>query len=528
MYEVSASAPCRNQLRHIQQKYIRLLIERVVRKDVSCFWKGMKIMLQYLKKQANRTYTENDAVTKITTGSDCLDLFATIGALRSETDDEIVTRYNRAWAENPTLAVRTLFFARDIRGGLGERKVFRTILRHMANDMPSCANKNLWAVSEFGRWDDLLVLLDSPLRQDVITYIKAQLDADIKSIECDGAVSLLGKWLPSVNAHNADTVRYGKMIAKALSMTEAEYRRTLSKLRARIAIIENNLREKDYTFDYEKQPSKAMMKYRKAFLRNDGERYKDFLGRVVKGEAKLHTGTVYPYDVIRSIVSGSINENERKSVDVTWKALEDFTRCENALAVIDGSGSMYGFGNPKPAEVALSLGVYFAERSKGAFANHFITFSSKPRLVEIKGADIFEKVKYCMSFNEVANTNIKAVFDLILSTAVKHKLPQSDLPATLYIISDMEFDSCVENADITNFEYAKAAFGAQGYTLPTVVFWNVQSRNEQQPVTLNEQGVVLVSGASPRVFSMIQSGNLSPMAFMLDTLNAERYAKIEL
>jgi len=484
-------------------------------------------MLKFLKNQANRTFTENAAVTNVTTGSDCLDLFATIGALRSEPEAGIIARFNRAWAENAELAIKTLFYARDIRGGLGERKVFRTILRYLATDMPDAVQKNLWAVVEFGRYDDLLVLLDSPLRQDVVTYIKTQLDADIKALEGDGAVSLLGKWLPSVNAHNVDAVRYGKMLAKSLDLTEAEYRRVLTKLRARIAIIENSLRDKSYSFDYEKQPSKAMMKYRKAFLRNDGERYKNFLDRVAKGEAILHTGTMYPYDVIRPILSGSISADERKSLAVTWNALEDFTRGENALAVIDGSGSMYNYGNPKPAEVALSLGVYFAERSKGAFANHFVTFSSNPRLVEIKGKDIFEKIKYCMGFNEVANTNIKKVFDLILSTAVKYKLPQSELPSTLYIISDMEFDSCAENAGISNFEYAQKAFVAHGYKLPTVVFWNVQSRNEQQPVTLNEQGVVLVSGASSRIFSMIQSGNLLPIKFMLDTLNNERYAKIQ-
>jgi len=483
-------------------------------------------MLQFLKKQANRTLTENGAVTHITTGSDCLDLFSTIGALRDAADAEAIARFDRAWAENPDLAVKTLFFARDIRGGLGERKVFRTVLRHMADVNPQALQKNLWAVPEFGRWDDLLALLDSPMRQDAIVCIKDQLDADVKALEGDGAVSLLGKWLPSVNAHNAGTVRHGKLLAKALGMTEAGYRRLLTKLRARIAIIENNLRERDYSFDYEKQPSRAMMKYRKAFLRNDGERYKDFLGRVAKGEAKLHTGALLPYDIIRPVLADSMRAGERQSVDVTWNAQEDFIRGENALAVIDGSGSMYMSGDPKPAEVALSLGIYFAERSKGAFANHFITFSHKPRLVEIKGRDIFEKARYCMTFNEVANTNIKAVFDLILRTAVKHRLPQSELPAALYIISDMEFDACAENADITNFECAKSDFAAQGYSLPTVVFWNVQSRNAQQPVTRNEQGVVLVSGASPRVFSMIQSGNLSPMAFMLETLGNERYAKI--
>jgi len=483
-------------------------------------------MLQLLKKLNNRTLTENSAVTNISTGSDCLDLFATIGAIRNETNAEVITRFDRAWAENPDYAIKTLFFARDIRGGLGERKIFRTILHHMASNMSSTVQKNLWAVPEYGRYDDLLVLLDTSLRQNVIDYIKTQLNSDIKSLEDEGKVSLLGKWLPSVNASNADTVRYAKIIAKGLGMTEAKYRKTLSKLRTQIAIIENNLRKKDYTFDYEKQPSKAMMKYRKAFLRNDGERYKFFLDRVAKGEANLHTSTLFPYEIIRPLLYSGMNEDERKAVDVTWNAQADFTNDENALVVIDGSGSMYGHGNPSPAEVALSLGIYFAERSKGAFANHFITFSNSPRLVEIKGNDIFEKVNYCKSFNEVANTDVKKVFDLILQTAVEYRLPQSELPSTLYIISDMEFDSCAENADVTNFEYAKKAFATHNYQLPTVVFWNVESRNEQQPVTLNEQGVVLVSGASPRVFSMISSGNLSPLAFMLNTLENERYAKI--
>lgn len=484
-------------------------------------------MLQLLKNQANRTLTENHAVTNITTGSDCLDLFATIGALRSESDAEIIIRFSRAWAENPDHAVKILFFARDIRGGLGERRVFRTILRYMADCMPDTVLKNLWAVPEYGRYDDLLVLLDGSLRKDVIDTIRIQLNNDIKALDGVGTVSLLGKWLPSVNAHNSETVRYGKMIAKELGMSEATYRKTLTKLRAKINIIENNLREKEYVFDYEKQPSNAMAKYRKAFLRNDGERYKVFLDRVAKGEAKLHTGTLLPYEIIRPILSEEkMGKDERRALDVTWNAQNDFACGKNALAVIDGSGSMYGYGNPKPAEVALSLGIYFSEHSEGAFANHFITFSNRPRLVEIKGKDIFEKVQYCSSFDEIANTDIGKVFDLILQTAVKNRLPQSELPSTLYIISDMEFDMCAENADITNFEYAQKAFAKHGYQLPTVVFWNVQSRNEQQPVTLGEQGVVLVSGANPRIFSMISSGNLSPMAFMLDTLNNERYAKI--
>ncbi len=251
-----------------------------------------------------------------------------------------------------------------------------------------------------------------------------------------------------------------------------------------------------------------------------------------RGESKMNVGTLLPYEIIRPAFGGgyglgNVTADERRSMDVTWRAQADFTRGENALVVVDGSGSMYGGTDPKPAAAALSLGIYFAEHNKGAFHNHFITFSENPRLVEIKGKDIFDKVKHSASYNQVANTNIQKVFELILNTAVKNRLPQSELPATLYIISDMEFDTCTRGADVTNFEFAKKEFARYGYTLPMVVFWNVASRNQQQPVTMNEKGVVLVSGASPRVFSMVSSGNLSPYAFMQDTLGAERYAKIQ-
>jgi hypothetical protein len=487
-------------------------------------------MLGLLKQEVNKTYTENSAVTYATTLSDCLDLFATIGALRREEDSKIVSRFMRAYAENPDIAMKTLFFARDVRGGLGERRVFRTILSWLANNQPASVRKNIARVGEYGRFDDLLSLLDTPCEPDALEYIKTRLDSDSVELENGGNVSLLAKWLPSVNASNAKTVKQAKRIARYLGMNDAAYRKLLVRLRARIRIIENNLRTGDYTFDYAKQPSKAMYKYRKAFLRNDGERYSAFMQRVSSGESKLHTGTLTPYDIIAPFFGDfgdfgdeEISGEERKVIDVTWNAQEDFTNGENALVVVDGSGSMYGGGKPIPASVALSLGVYFAERNSGAFHNHFITFSEHPQLVEIKGGDILEKIRYCYDFNEVANTNIQKVFELVLNTAVKNNLPQSDLPSTLYFISDMEFDSCTEDAALTNFEYARSLFEQHGYFLPRVVFWNVDSRNRQQPVTQNEQGVALVSGCTPRVFSMLMSGTLSPYAYMMKILGAERY-----
>ena len=485
-------------------------------------------MLEMLKNEANITYTENGAVTNVSTGSECLDLFARIGALRSASDEDITDIFLRAYAENADLAVKTLFFARDIRGGLGERRVFRVILRWLADNEPETCRKNLYFVGEYGRYDDLLCLFGTACEQDMLDVIREQLRKDQEAMDDGSAVSLLGKWLPSVNASCAETVRLAKKTARALGMTDAQYRRTLTALRARIRILENNLREKDYTFEYEKQPSRALFMYRAAFRRNDAGRYQAFLDRVGADSSAMHTGTLAPYDVIAPIVSSfgrAFSEEERKSLDVTWNALEDFTGNENALVVVDGSGSMYWEGRPLPAAVAQSLGIYFAEHNRGAFRNHFITFSALPKLVEVRGRDIVEKVRYCMSFNDCSNTDLEKVFDLLLRTAVKNRVPQEEMPAKLYIISDMEFDCC-SHAEMTNFRSAEKMFAAYGYVLPQVVFWNVQSRNRQQPVTKNEQGVCLVSGCNAQIFSMLKNDTLDPYQFMMQILTAERYAVI--
>ena len=482
-------------------------------------------MLEYIEREANYTYTENGAVTHATTGSDCLDLFATVGALRSAEDKEIINRFVRAYAEDPDLAAKILFYARDVRGGLGERHVFRTVLRWLSENRPETVKKNIEHIAEFGRWDDLLILLGTPCEAEMLACIRTQLEKDLVGLQNDSEISLLGKWLPSVNASNPETICQAKRIAGKLGYSDAAYRKMLSALRAKIRILENDLREKDYTFDYEKQPSKAMFKYRKAFFRNDGERYGAFIRRVSDGKAVLHTGTLTPYEIIRPLL-GLGEYDSGNAIDATWNAQEDFTNGENALVVIDGSGSMYSWTEPMPASVALSLGIYFAERNTGMFKNHFITFSHNPQLVEIKGKNIREKVDYCKRFNEVADTNIQKVFELVLRAAVKNNVPQSEMPSTLYIISDMEFNCCAQDANITNFEYAKKIFAEAGYELPRVVFWNVQSRNLQQPVTQNEQGVVLVSGCTPRIFSMVTEGKLSPVDYMLEVLNNPRYAKI--
>mgnify|MGYP000971711596 CR=1 FL=1 len=483
-------------------------------------------MLSNLKNEVNKAYTENGAATLATTGSDCLDFFATVGALRHASEERIISCFYRAYIENADVAMKTLFFARDVRQGLGERRIFRIAMNWLANSNAESVIKNIQNINEYGRFDDLLTLVDSACEKNVMEYIKQKISSDMQALEGSGEISLLGKWLPSINASNKQTVRQAKRVARYLEMDDAQYRKMLSRLRKGIQIIENNLREKDYTFDYEKQPSKAMFKYRKAFMRNDGDRYGEFLNKVSKGEAKLNTATLLPYEIIAPFFVKNIDEQERQAINITWEAQKDFTNGENALAVIDGSQSMYYNGNPMPATVALSLGVYFAERNKGAFHNHFITFSHRPQLIQIKGRDIFHKIEYCKSFDEVANTNIEKVFELVLKTAVQNKVSQKEMPSTLYIISDMEFDHCADDASISNFENAKNRFARFGYPLPKVVFWNVDSRNRQQPVTLNEQGVVLVSGCTPRIFEMVTKGEFSPYQYMMDILNSKRYQNI--
>ncbi|MCQ2614071.1 MAG: DUF2828 family protein, partial [Treponemataceae bacterium] len=282
-------------------------------------------MLELLKNEANRTFTENGAVTLSSTQSDCLDLFALGGALRDADKNRVQAIFMKAYAENPDIALKILFYLRDVRGGLGERKTFRTMLKALSENHKESVVKNIGFIAEFGRYDDLLCLLETPAKKDVLEAIKSMLLKDQKALEEENEVSLLGKWLPSINASDKAVVKTAKTIATYMGMNCAQYRKLLSALRAKIKIIENNLRTKDYSFDYEKQTSKALFKYRKAFARNDGERYGSFMNKVEKGEAVLKTGSLYPYDVISPMfrnqwggVYKGFSPEERRVMNTTW------------------------------------------------------------------------------------------------------------------------------------------------------------------------------------------------------------------
>ncbi len=487
-------------------------------------------MKDLLIQEASLGYTENGALTHTTSGSCCLDLFARGGAMRFADEQEILTLFSRAFTEDKSIAMKLLFYIRDVRGGLGERRFFRTVIRWLAQNETEVLLNNLAFIPEYGRYDDLLVLLDTPVKDACIAVMKMQLDADLEALKEEGkAVSLLAKWLPSVNASNAETVKQGKMLARAFKMSDACYRKTLSALRGRIDLMENRLREKDYTFNYEKQSAKALYKYRAAFWRNDSARYADFLKKASAGQARLNASTLSPYELVTPMLLGGkgMTEQEKTALNATWQSLPDYGCGQNVLAVIDTSGSMYySCSSPMPAAVAMSLGLYCAERNEGLFKNCFITFSETPKVVELKGETFVDRLRYATSYSEIANTDLQAVFELILHTAVKHHLKQEHMPDRLVIISDMEFDSCMENADLTNYRLAKKNFEEAGYTLPQVVFWNVASRHANLPVKEDDAKTALVSGCTPRLFEMVAKGELSPYHFMLEVLSSQRYLPI--
>lgn len=485
-------------------------------------------MLELLKKENRITYTENGAKTYNTTESYCLDLFFRAGAMRNASVKDIAEAVICAFIENPEKTMKIVFFTRDIRGGLGERRFFRIAMRTLADYCADAVLRNIPYIAEYGRFDDLCCLIGTLCEKSAVEEIRRQLNEDINSYKNGGKVSLLAKWLPSVNASSAQTRITAKKLVKLLGMTEKDYRQTLSELRRYTDIIENRLRVSDYTFDYEKQPSCAMMKYRRAFIRNDGIRYTEYLHAVDRGEAKLNTSTLYPYEIVRRCLDAKLSKAERLSLDTTWRNLPDFgNNTENAIAVVDGSGSMTCGRGIRPIDAALSLGIYFAQHNKGKFANHFITFSKHPRLVEIKGKNIVDQVQFCNTFNEVANTDIEAVFNLILRTAVKNKVSADEMPAKLYIISDMEFDYCVEGGNsFPLFETMEKKYRHFGYKLPQVIFWNVNSRQSNMPVKRSQTGAALVSGFTPNIFDMVIGGEITPEIIMEKIIFGERYAMI--
>ncbi len=494
--------------------------------------------LDNLKTEANYTRTLNGAKTHRSTGSACLDFFAVAGGMRYRRPADQIRLFDRAYIETPELAMKLLFHLRDIRGGMGERKLFRTLLRHVAFSWPESARKNTEYIAEFGRWDDVLCLLNTPAKIQAVEVIKKQLEEDEAALrrrkagEEDAHISLLAKWLPSDNASSPRTRKTAARLISSLGMDQRSYRRLVTSLRARIGLTECQLtRKTPEKINYEAVPAQAMLKYRNAFQRSDGLRFGIYLAEAERSDKLIHAETLFPYEVLRPFFNkGYWCSSEPEGMDVLeqlWNNLPGTIGNVNAISVVDTSGSMYFSKGPlTPALISQAMGLYCAERCEGLFHNHLITFESSPHLVEIHGATLRDKLRYIRTLPWGGSTNLEAVFYLILTAAVNSGAKQKELPRVIYIFSDMEFNYCMRNANKTVYENARKIFEACGYDMPAVVFHNVNSWQMQTPVTAHTKGTALTSGAGTHALAHKFDGNITPMDHMLRVLNSDRYAMI--
>lgn len=507
----------------------------------------MQNIKNMLKNEYNTSVTENGAVGYRTTGKALLDFNFAVSSFRNTPPKEIADQFVKVYYEDPKLAVRWLFYAGDVRQGLGERRLFKTIMTYLAQSHTEIAKALMPLIPEYSRWDIVVALLDSPLADEVSDMIHKQLQEDSINKEKGISISLCAKWLPSENASAEHTRHMARVLAKKLSMTSRQYRQMLSSYRQYLDVVEVKMSSRRWAdIHYDAVPSRANLVYNKAFLRNDEERRRKFLGAVKKGEKTIHAGVLYPHDIVHSYMDTEKRQGWMclKPVDNTleelWKALPDYVQgTGNTLCVADGSGSMCSrVGNTQVTclDVANALAIYFAERCKGQFKDTYITFSQTPQFVDLsKGKTLFDKLNIAMHHSEVANTNIEAVFDLILDTAVKYRMPQKELPENLLILSDMEFDMATRNhvngrwvsPDEKMFDTFAKRYAAHGYRLPRLVFWNICSRTKTVPIRENALGVALVSGFSPAITKMVLSNEIDPYKVLVEQLMTPRYDAVE-
>jgi len=465
----------------------------------------------------NVTYTENGALTFRSTLDAVLDFYYHAPAKRGM-DNEVVELFKAAYSEQPALALLALFHLRDVRGGKGERRSFRACLRWLAENDPDVFTLIARFVPEYGRWDDLLVMVDLlPVQQIVIEQMRKDCAAE--------RPSLLAKWLPSLKASSMQTRQLAHAWRKVFGMKEAEYRRALSSLRARLRIVEQKMSARAWgEIEYAHVPSRAAMIYRHAFDRHDPERYRAFIAAVRRNEAKINAATLYPYELVCAA-----EENYDQSIQALWDALPDYTNGKVGLVVADVSGSMESVHLPgsraRPIDVSVALAIYYAQRNKGPWAGMAITFTDRPTVIELPAGLPLNEARRRMMAHVGFNTNFQAIFELILKLAKDKKLAPEQMPAAIWVVSDMEFD--MAGPATTNLEAVRAQYEKANYPMPTLIFWNVASRGLQTPATANEQGVVLVSGFSPSAFqAATENRTLTPHEEMSGTLLSPRYAPI--
>lgn len=457
------------------------------------------------RNQTNVTYTENGAKVYSTTGNAVLNLFARIGGMRKATEGELNRMYLDARNTDKELADNLILYARNIReGGIGERRIARTLLKTLALKDPAKVARNLDTIVSAGRWDDLFVLEGTSVETEALDFMKAQFRKDITGMTNKESISLLAKWLPSPNTSSAETRRLARKVYTYFGINERTYRKTLSALRKYLDVVEKKMSANDFSLiDYQVVPSVAMTRYRSAFGRHDYERFDKYINAVTKGQAKINASVSYPYDLITPYINqcgGWCSRGVRnvdKVLEAQWKALPNYVEGNhNVIVMSDVSGSMFCENN-RPIATSVSLGIYFAERNTGAYKNLFLTFTDEPSLYELDpNASVASRVNEVM--NHVGyNTNLDGAFDAIYRTAVNC----GEAPEALVIISDGEIDSFCSRRDVDGIvEKWQRKYAERGLVAPKLIMWNVCSRGNRFISKAGNPGIAYVSGSSAATF----------------------------
>lgn len=492
------------------------------------------IFANAMRNETRKTYTENGATAFNSTSNGLLDFFGSAGSLRSADEDRINRLFADAFETDHLLATKALFYVRDIRGGLGERRTFRILLHNVANKHPEVIRPNIHLIGEYGRFDDLYELIDTPLENDMWTYMKQQLIADLDAMHNNKPCSLLAKWMKTADASSHKTRELGILTAYKLGYSVYNYKRIVRALRKYIDVTEIKMTQNSWPeINYSAVPSRAMMNYRNAFNRHDKERYSEFIDKAVKGEAKINASTLYPYDLIEKYMQQTSNDywgysfkglKCNDAIEAQWKALPDYVGQDaNAIVIADTSGSMSG----RPICSAVGLAIYFAQRNTGAYHNMWMSFSNDSRVQLLKGDKLYEQLTGLDTEHWDGNTNLEKAFMHILDIAIKNNIPSDEMVKSLIIISDMEIDYCVGQWSF--YDEMRNRYAQAGYEIPNVVFWNVNSRHDIFHVDKDRKGVQLCSGQSASTFKqLMQSIGMTPVEMMMNVLNSERYAPIRI
>ena len=498
--------------------------------------------------------SENGCNMFATSGKALVDINFAVSSLRNAPVDVVQSKYQAAFYEDPLLAVKWLFFARDIRGnGMAERRLFRICFSWLANARPTLVKKLIPLVANYGRFDDIFYSgFEGEMWDAVVDYVAEQFKSDIDNAREDKQISLLAKWMPSINTSSSKTRALAKKLRQSLGMDEKTYRKNLSMLRAKLKLVEVSASSGNWAeIDYNAVPSMANLKYKNAFLKHDETRRRKYLADLEKPEsgAKINSSASFPCDIVNKYFQQpgigwySKNFNKDATLEAMWKALPDYVAGNNdgsTIVVADSSGSMTAgvSGTGMTAlNVAFSLAIYFSEKLTGPFKDKWITFSGRPQYVDMSNCkSLADKLSLSYSKAEVANTDLKKTFMLILKTAVDNNLKQEDLPSNVLLVSDMNFDQGTYQYD--SYGASKCSlmkeiadeFAKHGYKLPRCIYWSVCGgidRTSPIPVQQMDNGCVLVSGFSPAIAKMVFSAKTNPYDVLVDALNVERYQPIE-